>query len=351
MNKVLLVSSLKSGNSLIDNLYLRLKQYINIEIGIDNFWKRNRNINYKIIHLQWPEELFGWRNIEEGDLKRLIKQMFFWKKKGTKFVITRHNILPHKLGGIYSLVYNEIYKNCDVVIHFSNESVKDFKKRYSFNHIEHYVIYHPMYDNIENNISQEEARKILGISKEKKVILVFGAIRHEKEQRFIIETFEKLNLKDKFLVVPRFYQVKPSKFHVLKRCKFEIEKFLKKIQNDKYILGNEFISEKEIQLYMNASDIVFLPRFEVLNSGVLSLAYSFNKVVVGPSVGSIGEVLSLSNNPVFEVGNIDEAVAAIKRGILISKDVENLLFAQKYMNWNIAIEKHLFIYKRLLNVK
>jgi hypothetical protein len=101
---------------------------------------------------------------------------------------------------------------------------------------------------------------------------------------------------------------------------------------------------------MNAADIVFLPRFEVLNSGVLLLAYSFNKIVVGPSSGSVGEILALSKNPSFEVANITDATFKIKEGLKLStKKINNYTFVEKNMNWDIIIDKHLQLYKKIVN--
>ena len=181
------------------------------------------------------------------------------------------------------------------------------------------------------------------------MILIFGAIRHEKERQFSLNVFKSLDIENKLLVVPRWYSYMPGRRTPIKWILFRIRILLDRF-NKELRLNQHFVSEEELQMYMNASDIVFLPRFESLNSGVLILAYSFNKIVVGPSIGSIGELLSLSDNPSFEPGDIDDATLKIKEGLKLSnKKVNNYAFAEKYMNWDMVINKHIQLYKEIIN--
>jgi hypothetical protein len=45
---------------------------------------------------------------------------------------------------------------------------------------------------------------------------------------------------------------------------------------------------------------VLIPRHEALNSGNVFLGFTFGKPVVGPDIGNIGEVLTLTGNPTFD---------------------------------------------------
>jgi len=58
--------------------------------------------------------------------------------------------------------------------------------------------------------------------------------------------------------------------------------------NDKRIkVFLDFIPDNDIQIYMNAADIIVLPYLDILNSGVAILAMSFGKPVIAPRTGSI----------------------------------------------------------------
>ncbi len=348
--KILLASDLNIGNPVIDGLYYRLHQSEVIQASVKKFWDTNIVNPPDIIHIQWPEQLFGWQPIDKKDLKKLINQLEFWKNMGSKIVVTRHNVFPHTLNELYKEAYSLIYSYSDAVIHYSNASIDNFHTIYDPKEIHpiHKMIYHPMYSDIENNSDKKSARDYLGIPEDKKVILIFGQIRDEKERKFALDVFTGLNIDNKLLLAPKWYGP-VSKRTPVKWLFSRLKIFLDR-PGKEFNLSQYFIPEEEIQMYMNASDIVFIPRFEVLNSGALLLAYSFNKIVVGPSAGSIGEILALSDNPSFEVANVSDAILKIKEGLELSeKKINNYSFVEKNMNWEITIDKHIQLYEELLH--
>lgn len=348
--KILLTSNLNDGNDVIDGLYHRLQQHVDIQVSVKYFWETNLFTVPDIIHIQWPEQLFFWKPIDTEDLTRLIKQLKFWKDKGSKIIVTRHNIFPHTLNALYKEAYEIVYSYCDAVIHYSNASIHNFNTLYDVKKIYpiHEIIFHPMYSDIENNIDTESARKYLDIDEDKKVILIFGAIRNDEERQFTLNVFNILDIQKKVLLAPSWYQ-RVAKRTPIKWLFSKVKTFFDR-PDKKLILSQKYVHEDDIQMYMHAANIIFLPRFEVLNSGVLLLAYSFNKIVVGPSSGSVGELLALSNNPAFEVGNVSDAALKIKEGLKLSnKKINNYTFVKKHMNWDIIIDKHLQLYQNVIN--
>jgi len=347
--KILLASDLNTGNTVIDGLYYRLGQYADIQASAKFFWNTDSDTPPDIVHIQWPEQLFGWQSIDKNDLKKLTDQLEFWKNIGSKIVITRHNVFPHTLNELYIEAYDAIYSHCDAVIHYSYASIDNFHTIYDPKEIHpiHKMIYHPMYSDIENNSDKKSARDYLGIPDDKKVILIFGMVRDDKERQFALDVFNGLDIENKLLLAPKWYgpvsKRTPAKW-LLSRVKIFFDRPGKEFKLSQY-----FVPEEEIQMYMNASDIVFIPRFEVLNSGVLLLAYSFNKIVVAPSAGSIGEISALSGNPSYEVANISDAILKIKVGLRLSeKKNSNFSFIEKNMNWEMTTDKHIQLYEELL---
>lgn len=346
--KVLLTSKLEAGNPVIDGFYHRMCKFVDMKTSIDEFWNTDSLNHYDVIHLQWPEQLFKWKKVNGDDILRLEKQLKYWKDSGSKLVITRHNILPHKLNSLYEEIYQLIYTYVDTVIHYSYASIDNFKAMYTHTNVNpaliHEVIYHPMYSDTLNDCTQQEARKTLQLDEDKKIILVFGRIRNKKERNFINSVFKRLDEPNKFLMVPKWYRQAPKK-QFFDWILFQCKRFFYSLKSDR-MLGYQFIPEEDIQYYMNAADVVFIPRSEVLNSGVQILAFTFNKIVVGPATGSIGELLEYSNNPAFKVDDVEDAALKLKEGIELSKhNVENYSFAQKHMNWERVIEKHLALYR------
>jgi len=346
---ILMTSNLKGANSTVSDLCRSLSLHVNIHGSVSLFWEKGSSVFFDIVHIQWPEELFNWQPIDRKDLNDLIDQLEWWMAKGSKVIVTRHNIYPHVLNQLYRDAYEIIYNKTNAVVHFSEASVKNFKSIYGAAKgvgIIHKVIPHPMYDGIANNCSQKEARDLLKVDKDKAVILIFGSIRHKEEQEFILNVYNNLEYANKFMIIPRWFLT--TKNSLLQRIFSKIN-FLFTGFGKNSILQNYLVPEDEIQLYMNASDIVFIPRFEVLNSGVVMLAFSFNKVVVGPSTGSIKELLELSNNPVYQVGNVEDAASKIKKGFELSKkQVQNYSFAKRHMNLAEIVEMYISLYAEVI---
>lgn len=298
--------------------------------------------------MQWPEELFQWKDITHADIERMIKQISYWKSRGARFIVTRHNYKPHVLNNLYDLLYLEVYQLADTIVHYSKYSIEEFKVRYSgfcCKKIEHKVIYLPWYTNLLNECNMFEARRYLNISNDKKVILIFGKIRHSHERRFALKVFRKLKNKKKLLIAPQLFSSTPSKMQILDWIHFKLQKLL--LSKNKSVLTMPgYLPDNEIQYYMNAADVVFLPRFDVLNSGVHILAFTFNKLVVGPKSGSVGEILDSSQNPTFEVGNVNDAVSKIEKSFEVpAEQVQNYSFAKAHMNWSTVVSNHLNLYK------
>ncbi len=65
------------------------------------------------------------------------------------------------------------------------------------------------------------------------------------------------------------------------------------------------------------SDILLIVRNESLNSGNISLGFSFGCYVVGPDIGNIGNILKENNNFVYNIKDI-------KYNHIVSKSIENL---------------------------
>ena len=108
----------------------------------------------------------------------------------------------------------------------------------------------------------------------------------------------------------------------------------------------------EIATYFMAADIVIIPRLNQLNSGLVYLAFTFSKIVVGPDIGNIGVILRKTGNFVFKPGDIDSYTLALQKA---SESLHSTLSGDnyKYALLDCDIKKiskeHYELYKGLLN--
>ena len=156
------------------------------------------------------------------------------------------------------------------------------------------VISHGNYNEYyENRISRIEARSVLKTDEKKFVFLSFGKIRKYKGNIQLIKVFKTFNNSDfELLIAGDPYD---------RDIRDEIIKAVKGSSNIK--LFARFIKEEEVQIFMNAADVVVLPYEDILTSGAAILAMSFRKPVVAPSFESIKEVLDENNNFLYDFLN------------------------------------------------
>ena len=116
-------------------------------------------------------------------------------------------------------------------------------------------------------------------------------------------------------------------------------------------MSKGFVSDEDLPYYYAASDIALIHRKEILNSGNLPMAFYMGKVVVGPNVGNVGEILRETGNPTFDVNNIDSLEDSIKTAMRLKmhgKGGENKEYAQKKFTSEIVAEQHKKIYATLI---
>jgi glycosyltransferase involved in cell wall biosynthesis len=111
------------------------------------------------------------------------------------------------------------------------------------------------------------------------------------------------------------------------------------------------ISPEEVQIYLKSADLLFIPRYNTLNSGNVALGFTFGKVVVGPDYGVIGETLKLTGNPVFDPYNLSSVSEAIRFGFESEQSdlaEKNLQYAQNELSWGAVAQKTVKAYQSIL---
>lgn len=294
------------------------------------FWSMEGE--YDAVHLHFPEymtfELAEAYNNELTDtlIAQVEERLKHWANR-SRIVITRHVLLPHlaRTDPKWEHLYELCYSYADSVIHFATASIKEFEERYAKTKFyrgerpRHVVIPHANYASLPNDISREEARRKLGISDRAKVVLVFGAIRNFEERDLIMETFEGINVEHKVLLVSNWREKLANVSWIrLKYWLRDLTRLYYRL-HPRYIFNYGFVPEEDAQLYLNASDILLIPRVKVLNSGNVTLGITFGKIVVGPDSWDVGELLIETGNVAFDSDNPSTAVAAVEKAFELAK--------------------------------
>lgn len=257
------------------------------EVNVDEFsfyqiWRKK----YKIWHLHWPDIPLNNRNPIKAFIKirALLIQIKLAKYQGVKIVWTAHNLWNHDrlYPKLEAWFWHNFTKSLDGYISLSKSGMEEAQKRFpELNNIPGFVIPHNHYrGEYSDNITYEEARRILSIPPNTKVILFFGRIRAYKNLSQLIQVFRQISDPHTLLYIVG----KP-----------EIQDFTtilnqENISNLRLRTHLDFVPHENVQIYFRAANLVVLPYREILNSGTALLSLSFNTPVLVPLQGAMGEL-------------------------------------------------------------
>ncbi|MBT8859587.1 hypothetical protein BTH48_09245 [Lactobacillus delbrueckii subsp. bulgaricus] len=133
---------------------------------------------------------------------------------------------------------------------------------------------------------KEESRQRLNIPEDKKVFLFFGQIKKVKGVGVLLDAFGKLckQREDVYLVIAG---------SVWKDDFAEYQEIIDKYHLDSSHLKTDirFIPDDEVGYYYSACDIAVLPYLDVYQSGVVQLAYAYEKAAVATAIAPFMEIV------------------------------------------------------------
>lgn len=255
--------------------------------------------------------VFDWWHPFFGPCHFTISQLIKSKYKNKILFITE-NVISHE-GNFVDRILTKIgLKNSDRFMCLSEQVENELKELAKGKQI--YRTELPVYDCYQAIDDQESsAKQLLGYREEDKVLLFFGYVRTYKGLDILIDAMPKLIEKDnkfKLLVVGEFYD-KPDKY-LNQIKKFKIEKHVNII--------NKFVSNEDVHKYYLASDIVVLPYRSATQSGILNVAYGFQKPVLVTNVGGLAEFVDDGKTGVIVDSSQSEK---IEEGILKFYELRN----------------------------
>ncbi|OQX95873.1 hypothetical protein B6I21_03175 [candidate division KSB1 bacterium 4572_119] len=210
----------------------------------------------------------------------------------TKIVYICDNIVPHESNPLDKLLTKIGLWNVDFFIVMSNtvkKSLLDYKPNANYHEAPH-----PVYDYFQDNFSSETARKNLNLTNDDNVLLFFGYIREYKGLHVLLQAmpliFKKMDIK--LVVAGEFYDSKNKYEDLIDDLSL----------GDSVQIFDDYIPNEKVGLFYAAADVVVLPYISATQSGIIQIAYHFNKPVITTDVGGLPEVV--------EVGKTGDIVPA-----------------------------------------
>jgi len=161
----------------------------------------------------------------------------------------------------------------------------------------------PIYDCYQHNdsLNISKVKSELGIAEDDNVLLFFGYIRKYKGLDILLKAFPKILGKypDSYLlVVGEFYDNPESYLKIIGDLNI----------GERVKVINEFVPNEEVSKYYQISDVVILPYLSATQSGILNVAYGFNKPVIVTDVGGLTEFVEEGKTGFVIKSNSVEAI-------------------------------------------
>lgn len=209
--------------------------------------------------------------------------------KNVKVIFICHNVFPHERFLADKFLAKLALRHADGYIVHSNKDGHDLgeiKKdsNYRFNP-------HPTYNAFKiRNITQEQGRQEIvekdgfEIYPDTQLLLFFGFVREYKGLKYLLKAMpliaEQLP-KCRLLIVGSFGDDKQDYLNLIKELGIGNYVFFK----------DDYTPDNEVEKYFVATDLVVLPYIDATQSGIVQIAFGFDKPVVVTNVGGLPDVV------------------------------------------------------------
>ncbi|MBE9139439.1 glycosyltransferase [Nodosilinea sp. LEGE 07088] len=262
------------------------------------FKKIVRREPIQILHLNWIHTYLKARNSLNSLYRFLtfILRLLIIRVRGVSIVWTVHNLSSHEgnyPSGLDRWARRILANLSRAIIVHCQVAEEEVKKKFGVSNAEKiFLIPHGNYiDLYENTISRQKSREELGLAETDKVILFMGIIRPYKGIYELIETFKAVGKSQnvKLIIAGKLLEAGDAE---------GIADAVKNVSNILFKPG--YVPDRDVQIYMNACDVVVLPYKNILTSGAAILAMSFGKPCVAPSIGCMEEFIGSKGGFLYE---------------------------------------------------
>lgn len=242
-------------------------------VNIVSVGKQIKKSSPDLVILQWWHPYFApCYRILAGVLGKKIPILFIC-----------HNVLPHESFPLDKQLTRAVLKKGRYYVVHAESDAEELLKLlpqadYKRNPLPVFNVFK------SGNVTGEEARKMIGEEQDAKLLLFFGFVREYKGLKYLLKAMpliKRQTEKVKLLVVGSFAGDKEDYMRLLREE--EIEDCVRVIDG--------YIPDNEIEKYFLACDLVVLPYVSATQSGIVQIAYGFEKPVVVTNVGGLPDVV------------------------------------------------------------
>lgn len=286
---------------------------------------RIKKMKPDLVIMQWWHPYFApCYFMLENALGKKIQKMFIC-----------HNVFPHERFPMDKFLTKLVLKKGDSFIVHSKSDGQDLlsikpNARFEQNP-------HPTYNAFKiRNITKEQARQELRKSNDEKLLLFFGFVREYKGLKHLLYAMPLIKEKlgnIKLMVVGSFGDDKEDYMQMIMDNQIE----------DCVEVIDGYTPDNEVEKYFIACDVVVLPYESATQSGIVQIAYGFEKPVIVTNVGGLPDVVADGKTGyVVESKNPCKLAEAVEQYFMKNKEeefVKNVREEAYRFDWERMVER------------
>ncbi len=207
--------------------------------------------------------------------------------RNTKILFMCHNVLPHERFPLDRALTKMTFKRGNYFTVHAASDADDLKTIIPDAHLK--VTVHPAYNFFKiKDMSRQEGRSMLGIGEDENVLLFFGLVRPYKGLQHLLGALGIIKKEDpgnsrrlRLLVAGDFGGSRPGYDEQIEKLGI----------GDMIDIEDAHLPINEVEKYFAACDLVVLPYEDATQSGVIQVAYSFDRPVLATRVGGLPDVV------------------------------------------------------------
>jgi glycosyltransferase involved in cell wall biosynthesis len=286
-----------------------------------------------VIHVQYLPML-KWR------LPLDLWFLEFCRRRGSKIVLTVHDLLPHDTGEAYKRTFDELYRIVDGIICHSDHVRARLEAEFSVPEAKISVIPHgPFFYDLPAS-GLDETLRSFELEPDKVLVLWQGIIFPYKGIDLLLRSWQQVeaDVDDACLVIAG-----TGAPELLEQIRGQVKDLdLKRVK-----LHFRFISTEELVTLYRASDVVVYPYRAITTSGALATGLALGKAIIASDLPVFRELLTDRENAfLVDPENSVELAGALTK--LIQDRVLREQFARKVREMNFGDQSWLSIAKKTM---
>lgn len=201
-----------------------------------------------------------------------------------KKIFVCHNVFPHERFPMDRLLTRSALKKGNAFIVQSKMDEEDLKTIIPNPAYQRTV--HPTYNAFRvHDLTKTEAREKLNLDSDKRYLLFFGFVREYKGLKYLIQAMPDVvnRCRDiELLIAGDFRDDRDAYMQLIQETGV----------SDHIHVCDGYLPDSEVDNYFFASDLVVLPYVSATQSGVIQMAFGFERPVISTNVGGLPDVVT-----------------------------------------------------------